>query len=57
MINKLDIKEVDYEDIEYQKRLIKTFINSVFVYGDKEIIMFNYSRDGLLRLRGLMPDW
>jgi len=37
--------EYDYEDIECQKRLIKTFINSVFVYDDKVVITFNYSGD------------
>ena len=38
--------EYDYEDIECQKRLIKTFINSVFLYDDKVVISFNYSGDG-----------
>ena len=38
--------EYDYEDMECQKRLIKTFINSVFVYDDKVVISFNYSGDG-----------
>jgi len=37
--------EYDYEDIECQKRLIKTFINSVFVYDDKVVLTFNYSGD------------
>lgn len=39
-------KEFDYQDIDCQKRLIKTFINSVFVYDDKVVITFNYSGDG-----------
>jgi hypothetical protein len=37
--------EYDYEDITCQKRLIKTFINSVFVYDDKVVLTFNYSGD------------
>jgi DNA invertase Pin-like site-specific DNA recombinase len=37
--------EFDIEDKEYQKRLIKTFINSVFVYDDKVVLTFNYSGD------------
>ena len=31
--------------IDCQKRLIKTFINSVFVYDDKVVMTFNYSGD------------
>ena len=34
-----------YTDIECQKRLIKTFVNSVFVYDDKVVLTFNYSGD------------
>jgi hypothetical protein len=37
--------EFDIEDKEYQKRLIKTLINSVFVYDDKVMLTFNYSGD------------
>lgn len=37
--------KMDYTDLESQKRLIKTFINSVFVYDDKVILTFNYSGD------------
>ena len=37
--------EMDYSDIECQKRLIKTFVNSVFVYDDKVVLTFNYSGD------------
>ena len=36
---------MDYSDIDCQKRLIKTFLNSVFVYDDKVILTFNYSGD------------
>ncbi len=36
---------MDYSDIACQKRLIKTFINSVFVYDDKVVLTFNYSGD------------
>ena len=34
-----------YSDIDCQKRLIKTFLNSVFVYDDKVVLTFNYSGD------------
>ena len=37
---------MDYTDIACQKRLIKIFLNSVFVYDDKVILTFNYSDDG-----------
>ena len=37
--------DMDYTDIECQKRLIKTFLNSVFVYDDKVVLTFNYSGD------------
>ena len=37
--------EMDYSDIDCQKRLIKTFLNSVFVYDDKVVLTFNYSGD------------
>ena len=36
---------MDYSAIECQKRLIKTFLNSVFVYDDKVVLTFNYSGD------------
>ena len=36
---------MDYSDIACQKRLIKTFVNSVFVYDDKVVLTFNYSGD------------
>ena len=36
---------MDYTDIDCQKRLIKTFLNSVFVYDDKVVLTFNYSGD------------
>ena len=37
--------EMDYSDIECQKRMIKTFLNSVFVYDDKVVLTFNHSGD------------
>ncbi len=37
--------EYDYTDEECQKRLIKAFINSVFVHDDKVVLTFNYSGD------------
>ena len=36
---------MDYTDVACQKRLIKTFVNSVFVYDDKIVLTFNYSGD------------
>ena len=36
---------MDYSDVDCQKRLIKTFVNSVFVYDDKVVLTFNYSSD------------
>ena len=36
---------MDYSDIDCQKRLIKTFLNSVFFYDDKVVLTFNYSCD------------
>lgn len=39
-------RELDFEDVEAQKRLIATFVNAVFVYDDKVTITFNYSGDG-----------
>lgn len=35
--------EMDCSDIACQKRLVKTFLNSVFVYDDKVIFTFHYS--------------
>ena len=37
--------EMDYTDPDCQKQLIKTFVNSVFVYDDKVVLTFNYSGD------------
>jgi len=36
---------MDCTDFECQKQLIKTFVNSVFVYDDKVVLTFNYSGD------------
>ncbi len=36
---------MDCADPECQKQLIKTFVNSVFVYDDKVVLTFNYSGD------------
>ena len=36
---------MDYDDQACKKRLIKTFVNSVFVYDDKVVLTFNYSGD------------
>ncbi len=36
---------LDYTDLNCQKQLIKTFLNSVFVYDDKVVLTFNYSGD------------
>ena len=40
------LADMDYTDIDFQKRLIKIFLNSVFVYDDKVVLTFNYSEDG-----------
>ena len=37
--------DMDYTDEACQKQLIKTFVNSLFVYDDKVVITFNYSGD------------
>ncbi|MBO4340035.1 MAG: recombinase family protein [Bacteroidales bacterium] len=37
--------EMDHSDPDCQKRLIKTFINAVFVYDNKVVLTFNYSGD------------
>lgn len=41
----LQFRELDFDDLECQKRLIATFVNSIFVYDDKVTITFNYSGD------------
>lgn len=41
----LRFRDMDFEDIDSQKRLVQLFINSVFVYDDKIKITFNYSSD------------
>lgn len=38
-------RNLDFKNINDQKRLIATFINSVFVYDDHIILTFNYSGD------------
>lgn len=38
-------RDLDLDDVECQKRLIATFINSVFIYDDRITITFNYSGD------------
>ena len=37
--------QMDYTDEICQKQLVKTFVNSVFVYDDKVVLTFNYSSD------------
>lgn len=37
--------QMDYTDEACRKQLIKTFVNSVFVYDDKVVLTFNYSGD------------
>ena len=36
---------MDYTDVNCQKRLIKAFVNSVFVYDDRVVLTLNYSGD------------
>ena len=38
-------RDMDFDDIDCQKRIIATFINAVFVYDDRVTITFNYSGD------------
>lgn len=38
-------RDADMTDRNCQKRLIQTFVNSVFVYDDKLKIVFNYTAD------------
>ena len=50
----LQFRKMDYRDPEVQKRLIKTFVNSVFVFDDELTITFNYSgNDNTITLRDL----
>ena len=37
---------MDYTNIDCQKRIIKIFLNSVFIYDDKVVLTFDYSEDG-----------
>jgi len=37
--------DLDYSDVACQKRLIKTFVNSVFVYDDKVVVTDDISAD------------
>ena len=39
------LAKMNLKDIDYQKRLIKTFVNAVFVYDDKVVLTFHYSGD------------
>lgn len=41
----LKFRDMDFDDIECQKRLIAAFVNAVFVYDDRVTITFNYSGD------------
>lgn len=38
-----EFRDADMSDRECQKRLVKTFVNSVFVYDDKIKLLFNYT--------------
>lgn len=40
-----DFRNGDAESPAFQKRLVNTFVNSVYVYDDKVTITFNYSSD------------
>lgn len=40
-----DFRNGDAESPTFQKRLVNTFVNSVYVYDDKITITFNYSSD------------
>ena len=36
----------DPDDLEYQKQIIDTFVNSVYVYDDRLVMTYNY-KDGI----------
>ena len=38
-------RDMDADDVEVRKTLIKTFVNSVYMYEGKMTIAFNYSGD------------
>ena len=38
-------RDMDASTIEAQKALIRTFVNSIFLYDDRMVIAFNYSGD------------
>ncbi|MFZ5974253.1 MAG: hypothetical protein ACOYU3_02440 [Bacillota bacterium] len=38
-------KDGDIDDVRYQRSIIDIFVNSVYVYDDKMILMYNY-KDG-----------
>lgn len=42
-INRFKFGDVD--DIEYQKQIIDTFINAIYVYDDKLVFTYNF-KDG-----------
>lgn len=42
-------RTIDLDDLESRKRLINTFVNTVFLYDDKLVIIFNY-KDGTKEL-------
>ena len=41
----LQFREMNLDDKECQKRIISTFVNSIFVFDDKIVLTFNYSGD------------
>lgn len=41
----LQFREMNLDDKERQKRIISTFVNSIFVFDDKIVLTFNYSGD------------
>ncbi len=40
-----ELRNGDLTNPEYQKRLVDTFVNSIFLYDDKTVITFNFSKD------------
>ncbi len=41
-----ELRKGDVKSLDFQKRLIDTFVNAIFVYDDKLTITLNYSSDG-----------
>ena len=51
-------RNMNLEDLESQKRLIDSFVNSIYLYDDKIVFVFNYNEETHeLTLKELESDW